>query len=198
MNDIDHTYWYLSRAFGLVAYLLLFASVTLGLTLTGDPLSRWVQRFRLYDLHRFLSLVTLGASIVHVLIVLPDRYIAFSLVELFLPFASPYRPLYTALGGFALYLMAVIIGSFYARRFVSYRAWRLLHYATIAVFVLAVAHGVGAGTDTQEAWAQYLYAVTAVVAFNLLVYRLLKGSARGIPQEAPRGAAATSSALREG
>jgi predicted ferric reductase len=178
---VDHTYWYLCRASGLVAYLLLFACVTLGLTMTGSVLDRWLQRFRVYDLHRFLSLITLGVTLFHVFIVLGDDYIAFSIGELLVPFASPYEPLYMALGAFGLYLTSVIVISFYLRRLLSYPAWRLLHYATFGAFVLALAHAVGAGTDTNAAWVRYLYAVTGVVAFNLLVYRVLKGSARGIP-----------------
>jgi sulfoxide reductase heme-binding subunit YedZ len=74
--------------------------------------------------------------------------------------------------------MAVIIGAFYVRHLVSYRTWRLLHYATFAAFGMALAHGAGAGTDTGAAWVQYIYVSTGLLAFNLAVYRLLKGSAR--------------------
>jgi predicted ferric reductase len=181
MTDINHTYWYLTRASGLVAYLLLFVSVSLGLTMTGDVLERWLRRHRIYDLHRFLSLITMGVVGFHALIVLGDGYFSFSLPELLLPFASPYRPLYMALGVFGLYLTALIVASFYVRGVLSYPVWRLVHYATFGAFVLALVHGIGAGTDTQASWAQYLYAVTGLVAFNLLVYRALRGSARGIP-----------------
>jgi predicted ferric reductase len=181
MSDIDHTYWYLTRAAGFVAYLLLFASVVLGLTMTGGLFDRWLARYRVYDFHRFLSLITLGVIVFHVLIVLPDRYIGFSVIELLVPFASPYEPLYMALGAFGLYLTAVIIASFYLLPLLRYPLWRLLHYATFGGYVLALVHGIGAGTDTEAAWARYLYVGSALIIFNLLVYRLLKGEARGIP-----------------
>jgi predicted ferric reductase len=185
VSDVDHTWWYLTRATGLVAYLLLFASVTLGLLLTGDLLSRWLQRFRIYDLHRFLALVTLGLTAVHMFIVLPDEYLHFSVVELLVPFASPYRPTYMGLGAFAFYVMVVVIGAFYLRPRVSYKLWRLVHYATFAVFGMALVHGAGAGTDAGSAWSQSLYALTGLVVFNLTVHRALKGSARGVPQRLP-------------
>ena len=156
MNDIDHTFWYLTRASGFVAYLFLSASVVLGLSMTGTLLERWVRRYRIYDFHRFLSLITLGATVFHVLIVLPDDFIGFRLEELLVPFASPFEPLFMALGILSLYLIAFVIASFYLRHLIHYRAWRLIHYATFGGFVLALAHGVGAGTDTQAAWAQYL------------------------------------------
>lgn len=178
MNEIDHTYWYLNRASGFVAYLLLLVSVGLGLTMTGGILERILRRYRVYDLHRFVSILTLGVGVFHVLIVLPDDFIRYSLAQVLLPFASPYEPLFIALGGFSLYLTALIVGAFYVRHLVSYHVWRLLHYGTFVAFTLALAHGIGAGTDSGSAWAQYLYAATALVAFNLLVYRALRGSAR--------------------
>ena len=44
--DAPHTYWYLTRATGFVAYLLLFASVALGLVMTTDLFPRRLERFR--------------------------------------------------------------------------------------------------------------------------------------------------------
>jgi predicted ferric reductase len=187
MTDIDHTYWYLTRALGFVSYVMLFACVTLGLAMTGSAVERQVPRFRLYDLHRFVSLVTLALVLLHAVIVLPDDYIRFSLVELFVPFASPYEPLFMALGVLSLYLTGTIIASFYLRRLYTYAVWRFLHYTTFGAFVLALGHGIGAGTDTEAGWAQYLYAATALVVFNLTVYRVLKGSTRGIKPAPPRG-----------
>ena len=185
MGEIDHTYWYLTRATGLVSYVLLFSSVTLGLLLTGDLMSRWLQRYRVYDVHRFLALITLGLTAVHVFIVLPDRYLRFSLFELLAPFASPYRSAYMALGAFAFYVMIIVVGAFYLRPRVTYRGWRLLHYATFAVFTLALVHGAGAGVDAGSVWSRAMYAVTGLTVFNLTVHRALKGSTRGVPQRPP-------------
>jgi predicted ferric reductase len=183
--DGGHTFWYLTRAAGFVAYLLLFASLVLGLLMTSDLVSRWYRRFQVYDLHRFLALFTLGFTLFHVFIVLPDRYIGFSLVDLLVPFASPYRPEFMALGILALALIGLMVGSFYGRRLIGYRTWRWLHYLTFAVFVTAMAHGLGAGSDSSTAWASYLYAGTGLVVFNLTVYRVFKGSSRGLPEAAP-------------
>ena len=197
MNDIDHTYWYLTRASGIVAYLMLFTSVTLGLSMTGDVLERWVRRFRIYDIHRFLSLLTLMVLAVHVLVVLPDRYFSFSIWELIIPAASPYEPLFMTLGVLSLYLTVVIVATFYLRGLLSYRLWRLVHYATFGAFALALLHGIGAGTDTEAGWLRYLYAVTGLIVFNLGVYRALKGSARGLRQRPAPEATASASNLAD-
>jgi hypothetical protein len=69
-----------------------------------------------------------------------------------------------------------------------------MHYSTFLAFALALAHGIGAGTDTEAPWAQYLYAGSGLLAFNLLVYRVLKGESRAGPEPErflpDRGAAA--------
>lgn len=178
---MDHTYWYLTRAAGLVAYLLLFLSVVFGLLMTGDLVGRRLTRFSAYDLHRFLTLLALAVTAFHALIVLPDGFIGFSVWDVAVPFVSSYRTSYMAAGVFGLWLMALFVATFYLRPLVPYKAWRLLHYATFAAFTLALVHGAGAGTDTQQVWARDLYAVTGFVAFDLVVYRVLRGGARGVP-----------------
>ncbi len=177
---MDHTYWYLTRASGFVAYLLLFVSLVMGLSMTANLSTRLFKRFQVYDLHRFLSLFTLAFTLFHILIVLPDRFIGFTLWQLLVPMASPYRPTYMTFGVLSFYLLALAIGSFYLRSLVSYRLWRMIHYTTFVTFALAAAHGIGAGSDTDSAWAPYLYAATGLVVFNLTVYRALRGSSRGL------------------
>jgi sulfoxide reductase heme-binding subunit YedZ len=139
--DATHTFWYLTRASGFVAYLLLFASVTLGLIMATDLFPKRLERFRVFDLHRFIAILALAFSVFHALIVLPDAFIGFTLPQLLVPFASPYRTTWMALGVFALYLSIIVIASFYLRPLVPYAAWRLLHYTTLGVFAMALAHG---------------------------------------------------------
>ena len=185
----DHTFWYLTRAAGFVAFLLLFASVSLGLLMTGGLPGR-LQRFQAYDLHRFVALLALSATIFHVFIVLPDRFIAFSVLELLVPFASPYEPGYMALGVFSLYLLVIVIGSFYLRAFVSYRIWRYVHFSTFAVFAMALVHGVGSGSDSSTSWALLVYGCSGGTVLVLTARRVLKGRTRGL---VPRIAAANPS-----
>ena len=43
----------------------------------------------------------------------------------------------------------MIVGSFYVRRWIGVKAWRWLHRWTLAVYVLGIAHALGAGTDAR-------------------------------------------------
>ena len=84
----------------------------------------------------------------------------------------PYRPLWTGLGIIAGYL-AVIFGlSFYIRRRIGPRLWRSAHRLVIVVYVLAVAHTLGAGTDGSTIWLRAWITVTAPVILVLFVIRV--------------------------
>jgi hypothetical protein len=159
-GDPSRTWWYLSRAAGLCAYVLLTLDVALGLAVRTRRLEPWLARWRAFDLHRFTALLLVAVAALHVLALLGDRYIGFSLPQLLVPFASPYRPLWTALGGLAFYLLLAIVASFFVRRAIGQRTWRRLHYLTFAVFVLALLHGLLAGTDATTGWGAALFLIT--------------------------------------
>lgn len=180
----DPTFWILARASGLTAYVVLTLSVLAGLAVKSRPFGRALKAASATDTHRFLSLLALGAVVLHGLTLMLDKTVHIGLGALLLPGASGYRPLATALGVLAAELAALIIASFPLRRRIGVRAWRRLHYATYAVFGLATAHGLAAGTDSSQRWAFgiYLGAVFAVVAAT--AWRVLARPTN--PKGAPR------------
>jgi predicted ferric reductase len=85
--------------------------------------------------------------------------------------------------------MGVVIATFYLRPLVPYAAWRAIHYATFAVFVMALAHGIGAGSDSGTVWAQGLYLAGGSIVLVLLVARVratLAAAGRSTPAVAAR------------
>lgn len=167
-------YWYLARGSGIVAYLLLWLSVVLGLMVSNKMARTWPGAPAAVDLHQFTSLLALIFVLFHMLILLGDRYINYTLLQLLVPFASTeYRPLWVGLGQVAFYLTALVTFSFYVRRRIGHRAWRFLHYASFAVYLLVTAHGLGAGTDSRAPVVVVLYGLTGLVTYFLTVYRIL-------------------------
>ncbi|HZU75536.1 MAG TPA: ferric reductase-like transmembrane domain-containing protein [Dehalococcoidia bacterium] len=165
--------WYLSRATGLVAYLLLFCTVVLGLAVRTKALDHVLARWRVADIHIFLSILVVMFVAVHAAVLLGDTFVGFSVVEILVPFASPYRSVWTGLGIIAAYLLLIIAVSFPARRVIGYRAWRSLHYLTFAVYLGALVHGLFTGSDTSQMWAQAIYLSTAGVVLAFVLYRVL-------------------------
>jgi sulfoxide reductase heme-binding subunit YedZ len=182
----DPTFWILARASGLTAYALLTASVLAGLVVKSRPFGKAVKAAAATDLHRFLSLLGLGALAVHGVALVLDRAVPIPVQALLVPGIASYRPLWTGAGVVAGELTALVIASFSFRRFIGARNWRRLHWATHATFAAASAHGIMSGTDTGRPWALGLYlgAVGAVVAAT--AWRVLVPPARPARRPIPR------------
>lgn len=173
MAGVNLLVWTVARAGGFTAYGLLTLSVVLGLALGLQWRSpRW-PRFATTELHRFVTLLTLVFLALHVLAITVDPFMRFRLVEILVPFASHYRPLWMGLGVVAAWLALAVWLSTRLQRLIGYRAWRRLHYATIAVYLLATIHGFATGTDTHTAWAPLLYGTSLLAVGALLVVRVL-------------------------
>ena len=166
-------YWYMARISGFVAYFLFWASTVWGLLLSTKIVKSWLSPIFSFGLHEILSLLGLGFSLFHAFILLGDRYIQFTVAAILIPFAAPYEPFWTGLGQLAIYLNAIIIGSFYVRKWIGQRVWRWLHYTTLAGFVAILAHGLMAGTDSNPLISIVIYFVPASVVLFLLIYRIL-------------------------
>jgi methionine sulfoxide reductase heme-binding subunit len=160
--------WYVERAGGILAFLLLTGSVSLGLLLSNKAsLRRW-PRFAVEDVHRFVGLLAGTFITIHVGALLVDSYMPFSLENVLVPGTDPYRPLAVAAGVIAAELLVALALANRYRKSLSYRFWRRTHYLNFAVWVLAFVHGLTAGTDTSSAWAlaMYLAAATLVAALT--------------------------------
>jgi hypothetical protein len=169
---MSHEYWYFSRAAGFTAYLLLFASVALGIANGTRFADRFFRRNSIFDMHRFTALLSLFFAAFHVFILLGDGYFNIGLSHLLVPFTSPYRPWQVAVGIFSFYTMMLIVGSFYVRKYIGYRTWRIVHFATFALFGGVTLHGIMSGTDTNEPWAKGVYLICGAVVMLLIFYRV--------------------------
>ena len=173
-DPAQHSYWYLSRGSGIVAYLIIWLSTALGLMVTNKLGRLWPGGPATVDLHEFTGLLGMAFSVFHVLILLGDQYIGYTLGQLLIPFASSdYRPLWVGLGQVGLYLGLPVTFAFYVRQRIGYRTWRLLHYASFGVYLLTGAHGILAGTDSSTLLVRGMYLVTGGSIYFLTIYRIL-------------------------
>jgi predicted ferric reductase len=177
--------WLFERLFAFLAYLAVTGSVVYGLLLSTKLLDAIAHRPISFSLHQDLAAFGLGLAGIHGVLLGLDRTVPFSMVQIFVPGLSPHAPLAVGVGQVALYLMAIVTGSFYVRRHIGQRAWRTLHYLTFLAFAGATVHGIAAGTDSGAAWARAMYVGAAVIVAFLLTYRIVlsiaaKGAAPAI------------------
>ncbi|HEX6023474.1 MAG TPA: ferric reductase-like transmembrane domain-containing protein [Solirubrobacter sp.] len=170
----EHAWWLLSRSAGVVALVLVAASVLIGLTLAAGLGGPPARRRALVAFHEHTALASMVAVAVHGVTLLPDDFLKPGVAGIAVPFAIDYRPAYVGLGIIGGYLAAALGLSYYARRRIGGKRWRNLHRATPVVYVLGLIHTLGAGTDAGSSWLRAFMLATAVPAAALLVARLRK------------------------
>ena len=172
-----HIFWVTSRAAGIAAMVLASASVCAGLLIGARGTPRKGLGGDARALHEALSLATLVAIAVHGAALLGDHYLHPSLVEISVPFASAYRPLWTGVGVIGGWGMAFLGLSFYARKTIGQSRWRSLHRFTAAFWALGIVHSIGAGTDAGQLWFLVLAAAAVVPALILLAGKFARAPA---------------------
>jgi sulfoxide reductase heme-binding subunit YedZ len=172
-NPADYLWWLASRASGVVALLLVTASVAIGLTMASKIVRKRGVAPALARLHEQTALAGLITIGLHGATVLADPWLHPGVSGVLVPFAMGYRTLYTGLGIVAGYLAALLGLSFYARRRIGAKLWRKLHRATVLVWVLGVVHAIGAGTDAGTPWLRTLMLATGAPIVVLFAVRVL-------------------------
>jgi predicted ferric reductase len=159
-------YWYLTRASGTVALVLLTASVVLGIAAIARLRGPGVPRFVVDGVHRTASLLAVAFLVVHILTAVLDSFASISLVDAVIPFAGSYRPLWLGLGAVAFDLLLAVAITSLVRTRVGHSAWRGVHWLAYAAWPVAVLHGFGAGSDVHQTWliAINLACIIAVLA----------------------------------
>jgi sulfoxide reductase heme-binding subunit YedZ len=170
--DLSSALWYLGRGTGVVALVLLTLTVTLGIGVrSGRPMAG-LPRFGVHDLHRSVGLLATSLLAVHVTTLLFDPYAELRLVDLVVPFAGTYRPLWLGLGTLALDLVLAVVVTSLLRARIGRRAWRAVHWATYAMWPLALLHALGTGTDASTPWLRGITLGCALTVAGAAVWRL--------------------------
>jgi hypothetical protein len=166
-------YWYLARATGVVALVLLTMSVVLGVLgsvrFSAGP--RW-PRFAIDWLHRDASLLVIVLIVLHVITSVLDGFAPISLIDGVLPFRSPYRPLWLGLGALSFDLLIALVVTSLVRRRLGYRSWRAVHWLAYASWPVAVLHGLGTGSDAKSVWSLLLTLACLVAVIAAVAARL--------------------------
>lgn len=167
-------YWLLSRGSAWAAFNLLWLSMISGMIVTNKLARLWPGGPTAIDLHEYFSLLGLGLGLFHALILMGDHYINYNLAQVLVPFTSVnYRPLWVGIGQVSFYLGLVVSLTFYVRKQIKPRNWRLIHYLSFVQFLLVMVHGIYSGTDATAPWAIQVYYWSAASLIFLFIYRML-------------------------
>jgi methionine sulfoxide reductase heme-binding subunit len=133
-----------SRALGIAALVLAGAALPIGLAV-GRRMVHGGRAAQVRALHRALALWALAAIGLHVLALVGATALGPSVVRLLVPFAWPYRTVATGLGVLAAWVIVALGLSYYQRRRIGARRWRIAHRFVVVGLALAIALTVGGG-----------------------------------------------------
>lgn len=167
--------WYVTRATGTVALILLTASVVIGIAAIARLRSRGFPRFMVDGLHRTVSLLALVLLVVHILTSVLDSFAPISVVNAVIPFTGSYRPLWVGLGAVAFDLLLAVTITSLVRRRLGYSTWRGVHWLAYACWPVAVLHGFGTGSDVHQAWMLLISIACIAAVLVAVVIRVAVG-----------------------
>ena len=151
--------WYATRATGLMALVLLTATMVLGiLTTVRFSTNRWPGVAQ-QDIHRRVSMLAVLFVALHVLTSVLDSFVNIGWAAIVVPFASDYKRLWVGLGAISIDILLAVWVTSMLRHRVPAHIWRGLHWLAYVSWPIAVVHGIGIGTDMRLPWVLGLVAV---------------------------------------
>nr|MDP9328419.1 ferric reductase-like transmembrane domain-containing protein [Actinomycetota bacterium] len=173
--------WYLTRGTGTVSLILLTAVTVLGIV----NVVRWspalTPRFVVQRVHRNLSLLSVVFIVIHIATAVIDGFAPIRWIDAVVPFRSAYRPLWLGLGAVAFDLLIAVAVTSLIRARLGYRAWRAVHWTSYALWGVAVFHGLGIGSDSNQLWMLALVVTSVGAVVAAAVWRVAVGWPRWTP-----------------
>lgn len=189
--------WYLNRASGIVALVLMTAVIVLGVVVRRQGRLPGLPRFVLVGLHRNASLLSTLFLAVHVATAVLDPYVDIGPAAAVVPFASSWRPAAVALGALAVDLLVLIVATSLLRDRIPITLWRVVHRSAYLLWPLAFLHAVAAGSDVRSGWPLAVALVCAGVVGGTAVVGWMLRPPRAADR-APAAMAIIASAARRG
>ncbi len=174
--------WYIGRASGIVAFILLTIVVVNGLLMTTRLVFTLFPPALNYDMHRFFSHMAWIAVVGHFVSFFFDSYFRLTIAEALIPFFLVREfsshlgydlRWAVGIGVVALYgILALVITSELKGRGISLKKWRALHYSSFLTYLLFLGHGYFAGSDSRSWWMLWLYGLSATLVCGLTGLRI--------------------------
>lgn len=95
--------WYIARATGLAGYFLIFIIVILGISIQTRVAYKIIKPVSALAIHRFLGIALSVIIFTHIISLLFDKYLKFTIIDVLVPLASPFKPIFMSLGIISLY-----------------------------------------------------------------------------------------------
>ena len=163
------SFWLVSRAAAIAAYVMLTITVILGLVLS-HPRNKdtWQVSKQVLPWHQALVTVFLALLATHLVFTILDAKSGVLPINILLPLHAHYRPYAMLLGSLGLgLLLMVLLTALWPGVFRS--IWMKVHRMAAFIWLAVWLHGLFAGTDVISFY--YLYLFTGVMVIGLYLWR---------------------------
>ncbi|HEY3723595.1 MAG TPA: ferric reductase-like transmembrane domain-containing protein [Acidimicrobiia bacterium] len=163
---MHETLWFLTRASGVVAMVLIIAAIADGLIFSGRAAGKKHLRPAWWlDLHRGLGGYALIFTGLHVLTAFGSD-IGVGLEQIFVPGAASSDTTAFTLGVVAMYGMLIAVFTTWPKRLLPRKMWHIVHLVAVPVAILTGLHAYLLGTDAHASW----YTVLTLVLVAVVMY----------------------------
>ena len=180
--------WFATRGAGVMTLVCLTGVVVLGIATSLRVTGQRSPRFVIAALHRNFALFTIVLLAAHIATSVLDPFAGIRPIDAVIPFAGAYRTFWLGLGVLAAEVLLAVTVTIMLRGRIGPRVWRVIHWSAYASWPLAVVHGLGTGSDSQEPWMLGLAAACMAAVLVSLAQRLLSGRLRTAPFRLAGGA----------
>jgi len=153
--------WWAGRALGFLAYVALWLSMIFGTLVSSRGFGGRISQQWVMDLHQEWTLAAVIATVLHVVVLVTHAESGVTPWAAIIPLASERLTGAITLGTIGGLGLAVITLSSWMRSSIPYPVWRGIHALAFGSMILAIAHSIAAGTDSDTIAAQLLYLGTA-------------------------------------
>ncbi len=182
VTTLRHSWpWYVVRGSGIVAALSMIILMLSGIgQITGktfrflDPLTAWAS-------HRALGIMFGVSLLFHVIGLLFDTYLKFTILDVLIPWRSSFRPmsigsihlgsLPIALGIIAFYVCIAIVISSIIWISKKARLWKILHVLSYEAMIMVFFHVLLIGTDFDTGLLKILWILSGIIVGLLSLQR---------------------------
>lgn len=177
--------WYVIRGAGFTAAGLLILLMLSGIGQVTGLTYRFFEPVKAWLIHKALAIALCIAIFIHVLFLLFDHFVPFSLTQVLIPFVSHYTngtkflglsfgSLAVTFGILAAYGVVIIVLSSLGWIDSHKKAWRWLHYLSYFVMLFVFLHAVSVGSDLKYGTFRTIWIGLILLVALAVISRLLR------------------------
>lgn len=168
---VSEVFWFVSRASGVTASVLLTVTFILGVVTSGRRRPAGIGTTVVTGLHRNLALGMMLFVLVHIVTAVLEGYVDIGWVSVVAPFTSGYERAWIGLGTVAFDLLLAVTVTSVLRHRIPERWWARVHALSYVLWPAAIVHGITMGTGS--AWILRAVGVACLAAgAAAIAYRL--------------------------